>query len=256
MYPILLNLGKFNLYTYGLFLALGFMAAIWFSKRNARGQGIQGEDISDLFLVILVASIVGARLLYVGINFSRFQANPKEIFQIWNGGLVFFGGFIAAVGACVAALKMKGLPILKTADAIAPGIALGHGIGRLGCLFAGCCYGKACDLPIAVTFTHPGSLAPLNVPLHPTQIYMVISNLAVFAILVLIGRKKRFDGMVFLSYIMIYSAFRSVIEYFRGDFRGDFFFEFLSLSQGIGLTVSVIALILVLKLSGSAHGHR
>jgi phosphatidylglycerol:prolipoprotein diacylglycerol transferase len=153
-------------------------------------------------------------------------------------------------------LKLKHLNIWKTADLIAPGVALGHAVGRIGCFFAGCCYGKECDLPIAVKFTNPDSLAPLGVYLHPTQLYSVFSNLVLFFILSGLQKRKKFNGMVFLSYIMLYSLFRSIIEFFRGDFRGNFFFEFISMSQGIGLLVSMIALILLIKLSRSSHDPR
>ncbi len=255
MHPILLDIGYIKLYTYGLFIALGFMAAVWFSKRNARFYNTSDQVISDLFFVILLASIVGARSLWVLINFDAYHNDFWEIFKIWNGGLVFFGGFIAAVSACIILLKIKKIPIARTADIIAPGIALGHSIGRLGCLFAGCCYGKVCDLPFAIKFTNPAGLAPLNVYLHPTQIYMVLSNFFLFLILMWLQKRKKFHGMVFLFYIMLYSAFRSGIEFFRGDFRGDFFFEFLSLSQGIGLVISIFALGLLIKLSRSANAN-
>ena len=253
MYPILLEIGSIKLYTYGLFLALGFITAIWFTKRNARFYGIDHQTVSDLFFTILVSAIVGARLLYVAINLDDYTHNLLDIFKIWNGGLVFFGGFITATLAAVVFCRIKGLEVWKTADVLAPGLALGHALGRFGCLFAGCCFGKVCDLPIAVTFSHPQSLAPLNVPLHPTQLYMVGTNFIIFLILLAIQRRKRFNGMVFLSYVMLYSVFRSAVEYFRGDFRGDFVFEFISLSQGIGLVVSCLALgVMIVKLrSGS-----
>ncbi|MCF8092514.1 MAG: prolipoprotein diacylglyceryl transferase [Desulfotignum sp.] len=253
MHPILIDFGSFTLYTYGFFLAMGFLAAVWFSKRNARFYDIKPDDVSDLFFVILVSGILGARLLYVLINFEQFESNLLDIFKIWNGGLVFFGGFIAAVAGSVVVLKIKKLPFLKTADTIAPGAALGHGIGRLGCFFAGCCYGRQCDLPFAVRFTHPDSLAPLHVFLHPTQIYMAVANLVLFFILIGLQRHKRFHGMVFLSYIILYSVFRFIIEFFRGDFRGDFFFEFLSLSQGIGIIAVIIAVIFMIKLAVSSN---
>jgi len=256
MHPILLDLGRFKLYTYGFFLALGFLTAVWFSKRNAKFYDIQDQVISDVFFVILLSSIAGARILYVLINFDDYQNNLLEIFKIWNGGLVFFGGFIGSIGATIVFLKVKKIPILKTADIIAPGIALGHAIGRLGCFSAGCCYGKQCDLPFAIKFTNPDSLAPLNVYLHPTQIYMVFSNFILFLILMWLQKRKKFNGMIFLYYVMLYSVFRSAIEFFRGDFRGDFFFEFLSMSQGIGLIVFCLALALVIKLTRSVNGPR
>lgn len=256
MHPILVHFGSFTLYTYGFFLAMGFLAAIWFSKRNARFYDLKPDDISDLFFVILISGIVGARLLYVIINFDDFKTSPLDVFKLWNGGLVFFGGFIGAVAASIVTLRIKNLPFFKTADTIAPGVALGHGIGRLGCFFAGCCYGRQCDLPIAVQFSHPDSLAPLHVPLHPTQIYMVAANLILFLILIFLQRRKRFHGMIFLSYIILYSVFRFIIEFFRGDFRGDVYFEFLSVSQGIGILAIVIAVSAMIKLALSSRGDR
>lgn len=254
MHPVLFHIGSFNLYTYGLFVALGFMTAVFVSQKNAASHGIAPEIITDIFFVILVSGLLGARFLYVLINFDDYKNNFLDIFKIWNGGLVFFGGFISAVLFTAVYLKQKKLNIWKTADIISPGVALAHAMGRIGCFFAGCCYGKECDLPFAVKFTNPESLAPIGIYLHPTQIYSVFSNLTLFFILLWLQKRKKFDGMVFLIYIMLYSLFRSIIEFFRGDFRGDFFFEFLSMSQGIGLFVSMIALVLLIKFSKSSHG--
>lgn len=254
MYPILLHIGSFNLYTYGLFVALGFITAVWVSQKNGAPRGFLPETITDIFFVILVSALLGARLLYVWINFDAYKDNWLDIFKVWNGGLVFFGGFLGATLASFAYLKIKQINIWKTADIIAPGIALGHAVGRLGCFFAGCCYGKACDLPFAVKFTHPESLAPVDVYLHPTQIYSVLINVFLFFILMALQKKKKFDGMVFLSYIMIYAMLRSIVEFFRGDFRGDFIFDFISMSQGIGFMVFFIALIFLIKLSRPFYG--
>lgn len=256
MAPIFFSIGSFHLYTYGLFVALGLLAATWVSKKLAAPHGIPSETISDLFIVILVSAIVGARLLYVLINLNGYKNNFWEIFKIWNGGLVFFGGFIAAAGATMIYLKQTRLNIWKMADILSPGIALGHAVGRIGCFFAGCCYGRECHLPFAVKFSNPDSLAPIGVYLHPTQIYSVISNLVLFFILLGIQKKKTVDGITFLSYLMLYSLFRSIIEFFRGDFRGDFFFEFISLSQGIGLFISMIALILLIKRIRFSYGSK
>ncbi len=248
MYPVLFHIGSAELYTYGLFVALGLLTAITVSKKIAASRGIVPQTITDIFFVILLSSIFGARLLYVLINFDSYQNNFLDIFKIWNGGLVFFGGFIFAVAAAAIYIKHLKLNLWLTADIIAPGIALGHAVGRFGCLFAGCCYGKACDLSFAIQFNHPQTLAPIGVNLHPTQIYMVLSNLLLFFILLVLMKKKHFPGQVFLSYIMLYSLFRAIVEFFRGDFRGDFLFEFISMSQGIGLMVFVIAFILLIKL--------
>ena len=249
MYPVLLPIGSFKLYTYGMFVALGFLAAMWISRRLAKPYGISSESVTDVYFVILISAIIGARALYVFIRFDIYKDNFTDIFKIWNGGLVFFGGFCAAVIGTFICIKIKNLPLWPTADIIAPGIALGHVLGRIGCFFAGCCHGRECDLPWAIQFSHPESLAPLGVLLHPTQIYSAVSNLIIFFFLLFLFNHKKFDGMVFLVYIMLYSSARSIVEFFRGDFRGDFFFDFISLSQGIGLSVSVIALLMLIKLS-------
>ncbi|MGM0655190.1 MAG: prolipoprotein diacylglyceryl transferase [Thermodesulfobacteriota bacterium] len=256
MHPILLQIGSLKLYTYGFFVALGFIIAIWFTKRNAKFYGVPNQIVSDLFFTVLISALVGARILYVLINLNTYTDNFLDIFKIWNGGLVFFGGFIGGTLGAIIFLRIKKMDIWKTADVISPGLALGHAVGRFGCFFAGCCYGKSCSLPIAITFTNPDSLAPLNIPLHPTQLYMIASNVVLFLILLAIQRRKRFNGMVFLSYVMLYSVFRSIIEFFRGDFRGNFFFDFLSLSQGIGLLVSCTALVFMIIKLRSRHDSR
>lgn len=247
MYPVFFNIGSFSLHTYGLFVALGLLTAVAVSKKLGKSCGISPQTISDLFFVIILSAVVGARLLYVVINFEYYQRNFLEIFKIWNGGLVFFGGFLAAVIACAVYIKHHKHDLWQIADVLAPGVALGHAIGRIGCLFAGCCYGRECDLPFAIRFNHPLTLAPMGVDLHPTQIYMVISNLLLFSILWFLFKRKHFKGQIFLSYIMLYSLFRSFIEFFRGDFRGDFIFDFISLSQGIGIIVFIVALIFLMK---------
>ncbi|WP_300458246.1 prolipoprotein diacylglyceryl transferase [Desulfobacula sp.] len=254
MHPTLFHIFGVKLYSYGLFVALGFMTAVWVSQKNAKPHGISPQTITDIFFVILMSALIGARLLYIVVNFESYQSNLLGIFKIWEGGLVFFGGFLAAVIVTPVYVGMKHLAVWKLADIISPGIALGHALGRIGCFFAGCCYGKACSLPFAIKFTNPESLAPIGIYLHPTQIYAVISNLVLFFILMALQKRKKFDGMVFLCYIMLYSLFRSIIEFFRGDFRGVFFFDWISLSQGIGLIVSLIAFILLIKLSRPFYG--
>ena len=135
MHPVLLNLGKFSLYTYGLFAAMGFLAAIWFATREAKRCGVDHEKIMDLSFYILVAAIVGSRLAYIGTVPDEFLANPLEMFKIWKGGLVFYGGFVGAMLTAIIYLKVKHLPIWKTGDILAPAVALGHCLGRIGCFF-------------------------------------------------------------------------------------------------------------------------
>lgn len=255
MYPVFFQIGSFTLHTYGLFVALGLLAAIMVSKKLAASRNISPQTVSDLFLVIMLSAIFGARLLFVGINFDYYQHNFIEIFKIWNGGLVFFGGFLGAVIAVAIYIRYQKMDLWATADVLAPGIALGHAIGRIGCLAAGCCYGEQCDLPFAIQFNHPATLAPVGIDLHPTQIYMALSNLVLFLILFTMIKRNHFKGQIFLSYIMLYSVFRFIIEFFRGDFRGDFIFGFISLSQGIGLLVSMVALGFLIKLKKTSSSN-
>jgi len=248
MYPVLFRIGPFTLHTYGVFIAMAFLSAIALALREARREGEDANKILDLCFYMLVAAIVGSRILYVLINWSTFRHDPFEIVRIWQGGLVFYGGFIGALLTALWYMRRKGLPLLKTADIMAPSIAFGQFVGRIGCFFAGCCYGKTCDLPWAVIFTHPESLAPKGVPLHPTQIYSSLNGLFIFFVLVGIRRIKGFEGQIFWTYVLLYGVTRSIIEHFRGDERGMFVEGMFSTSQLIGLIMAVIAIAMMIML--------
>ncbi|MFO7753178.1 MAG: prolipoprotein diacylglyceryl transferase [Desulfobacteraceae bacterium] len=253
MYPVLIEIGSLKLYTYGLFVALGFIVALTVSKKAAKRNGMKPDHVTDLFFVILLAGIIGARLFYVILNFSYFSREPVAVFRVWEGGLVFYGGFIFAVACAVIYLRIKKLHFHRTADIMAPAIALGHAIGRIGCFFAGCCHGRECTLPIAVTFSHADSLAPPGVALHPTQLYSVAANILIFLLLVFLAKVKKFHGMVFWTYILLYSISRYIIEIFRGDPRGNFLFLDISTSQGICGILFVVSLITLGYLYRKAH---
>ncbi len=241
MHPILFQYGRLTVYTYGLFIALGFFAAVWIAGREARRLGLDPRRIHDLGLVVLVAALVGARLFYVLVEWQYFAEHPLKIFEIWKGGLVFYGGFVVAGLATLAYVHHYRIPVWLAGDAIVPGLALGQAIGRLGCFFAGCCYGSECHLPWAVTFTDPRGLAPLNVPLHPTQLYSALGNLLIFAVLYGVARKRlRGEGQVFGLYLVLYPAFRFVVEFFRADPRGAL--GFLSTSQALGIPLFLFGL--------------
>ena len=248
MYPVLFRIGPFTVHTYGVFVAMAFLSAIALALRDARREGEDANKILDLCFYVIVAAIVGSRLLYVLVNWSTFRHDPFEILRIWHGGLVFYGGFIGAVTIALWYIRKNGLPLLKTLDIMAPPIAFGQFVGRIGCFFAGCCYGKTSDLPWAVTFTHPESLAPKGVPLHPTQLYSSLNSLLIFMVLVGLRRIKRFDSQIFWSYVLLYGVTRSILEHFRGDERGMFVEGMLSTSQLIGLTVAVIAIVMMIIL--------
>lgn len=245
MYPVLFHFGIFTIYTYGLFVALGAISGITLARFEAERVGINPDRMMDLCFYIILSAIIGARLLYVATNFDFFIHYPIEIIKIWNGGLVFYGGFIAALVAAVVVIRVYRLPLGKTADIAGLAVPLGQFLGRFGCFSAGCCYGKACSLPWAVTFHNPASLARLGVPLHPTQLYSAASNFSIFIILFLMRKHKRFNGQIFWLYVLMYGVTRSIIEIFRGDFRGAYIFGVLSISQAIGISMAVLALVML-----------
>jgi len=245
MHPVLLTLGPLSIHTYGFFIAMGFITGILLAKREAKRLGESPERIMDLSFYVLIAAIIGSRLLYIFINPEIFLSDILESFRIWNGGLVFYGGFIAALIVGLSYLKIKKMPLWRTTDIVAPCIALGQFFGRLGCFSAGCCYGKSCDLSWAVTFTNPDTLAPIGIPLHPTQLYQAAGNLIIFVILWFFRTRKKFDGQLFWLYVMLYAVIRSFIEIFRGDFRGEPIFGILSVAQTIGIIMVPVAIIMM-----------
>ncbi len=248
MYPVLFRIGPFSLHTYGVFMAIAFLSAIGLSLREARRVGEDPNKILDLCFYGVIAAIVGARTLYVLVSWPIFRDDPLEIFRIWHGGLVFYGGFIGAVITALWYIRRQGLPLFKTLDIFAPSIAFGEFVARIGCFSAGCCYGKMCDLPWAITFTHPESLAPKGVPLHPTQLYISLDSLLIFAVLTGIKRIKNYEGQLFWMYVFLYGVTRYVIEYLRDDERGAVLGGMLSTSQLVGLIMVVIAIAMMLIL--------
>ena len=243
MYPILFEYGNLIIYAYGIFVALGFFLAFWVGGRMATRLGQDPRRFRDLGLVVLIASLVGARLFYVLLNWEIFAAEPLAVFHIWSGGMVYHGGLV--FGAVAGWLFLRGTApansALPLADAAAPAIALGHAVGRLACLFAGCCYGKATELFCAVTFTDPRSLARLDTPLHPTQLYEVFANLLIFGLLIRhLGRAGRHPGSAFGLYLILYGVARFVIEFFRGDTGGGGFIGPLSIAQWTSIALLAV----------------
>jgi len=248
MCPVLFRLGGLTIYAYGFFLALGFAAGAAFAILVARREGIPLERIIDLFFYTVFSAIVGSRLLFVLINFDFYLKNPLHVFRIWEGGLVFYGGLVLAAGVSIAYLWRRRLPLWETADLFAPSVALGLFFGRIGCFFAGCCYGKETDLPWAVTFTDPNSLARLNIPLHPTQLYDAANGLAIFLFLMWMRRRKAFDGEIFWLFVILYSVTRFLIEMLRGDPRGFLLDSLLSTSQAVGVVLALVSLFMLFYL--------
>lgn len=242
MYPVLFKFGPLTIHTYGLFVAIGFLLGLGLAVRQAKKEGIPSYKIVDLGFYILLSAIIGSRLFFIFINVSHYIKNPLDIFKIWEGGLVFYGGVLFAIPTVIWYAKKNGLGIWSMADVFAPSIAIGHSIGRIGCFAAGCCYGKPAEsLPWAVTFTNPQSLARIGIPLHPTQLYESAGEFINFLILITLRRYKSFDGQLFLTYVLLYSVLRFIVEFFRGDIGRGFIIYNMSLSQGISILMFLIA---------------
>jgi phosphatidylglycerol:prolipoprotein diacylglycerol transferase len=248
MHPVLLNIGRFNIYTYGVMIALGLLVGVFLARRQAVREGIDPDKIVDVTFYVLLAALIGSRLLFVFMNLQQYSHNPINALKIWEGGLVFYGGLLPAVAVGIWYIKRIGLPLWPVTDIFAPSVAIGHAIGRIGCFFAGCCYGKACSLPWAVTFKDPRSLAPLGISLHPTQLYSSVSLFLIFGFLIFLRRRKTFHGEVFWSYILVYSIVRFLMEFLRGDPRGSVLGGLFSTTQAIGIPLAGISVFMFLYL--------
>ncbi len=261
MHPVLFNLdlgrfGTFTIGTYGLFYALGFLLALRLAVSLARREGIDSARIVDLGIVALLAGFLGAKLTLYVIDARYYVAHPMEILKNLRSAGVFYGGFALAAAAALLYVRRHRLPPGRVADLAAPPLALGQAVGRIGCLMAGCCYGKSCDLPWAVTFDDPAAFqltgVPLGIPLHPTQLYHALADLLILAITLRLLKRRRFEGQVFWTYVLLYAVLRFVVEIFRGDAaRGVFFGGALSTSQLIAVPAAILSVFMLVRLGRS-----
>lgn len=230
MHPILFRLpewipylGGAGLHIYGLMIALGFLIGMRYVKHEAKRVGLDVERILDLFFWVMVAGLAGSRLMYFLTEPSgQIWSNPLVFFKVWQGGLVFQGGIVGAFPVVLYYVKRHKMPFFKVADVFIPPLSLGHGLGRIGCFFAGCCWGGQCptDFPLALVFPYNGDVTtglPFEVPLYPTQLGEALGEFLIFGFLLYYRKRKSFDGAVLLIYLMIYSSLRTLIEFFRGD---------------------------------------
>jgi phosphatidylglycerol:prolipoprotein diacylglycerol transferase len=277
MFPELFRIGSFPINTYGVLLAMAFLAALLTAAKLAARDGLPRERVYDLGLWMLLAALVGSKVLMLFTE-PEYRQSPLKLISLdfLRSGGVFYGGFIGAVLTGYFLIKRYGLPWWKTADAFAPGIAIGNVLGRQGCFAAGCCWGKPTTLGWGMHFTEAGHeitgvptvvahledpaqreywsqqlgglFAPLH--LHPTQLYESFAALFIFLFLLWLHRRKRFSGQVILFYAVLYGAARFTIEFFRDDPRGDIAglttLTGLSTSQMISLILGLGGLVILI----------
>ena len=246
MFPHLITIGSFSIPTYGILVALGFLAGIWLTTRLARRVNITSETVLNLGVFCALAGIVGAKALMIAMG-PEYREHPMEIFTMatLQSAGIFYGGLIAALLAAIWYMRRNHLPYLLTADQFAPGVALGHGIGRLGCFAAGCCWGRPANVPWAVTFTNPDAVIAadrLGIPLHPTQLYEALAEWIISCILILFLLRPHKNGQILGLYLALYGVARLTVEFYREhDFSNPLGLG-LSLEQWIAVALAIVGI--------------
>ncbi len=245
MHPILIDLGFFALPAYGVLLATAVLAALWTAKIRAENTGMDAARVVDFGLWLVIWALLGAKILLVVVEWKRYLGDPSQLLGLARAGGVFLGGFMAAIIAAFIMLRRYKLKAFPTFDVLAPSLALGQTIGRIGCFFAGCCWGHECDLPWAITYTDPAAAAnvgtPLHVAVHPFPVYAAAFNFSVFLILSWIFKQGFRPGRVFASYLILYGVGRFFLEFTRGDeIRGLYFGGMVSTSQLISVALIAV----------------
>ena len=248
MFPVLIDLGPVELPTYGLLMATAFLLGLKLFQALGRRDGLDAERLTSLWVWVLIGGILGAKLTLFVVEWRYYLDNPEALLSSWRAAGVYYGGFaMAALAAAVYAVR-SGLPVGVTADAAGPAVALGQSVGRMGCLAAGCCYGKPTDVPWAITFSNPDAAritgVPLGIARHPSQAYLSVNALVLCGVLLLLwwtARRRGWPaGIVFWAYLGLYSIGRFSLETFRADPRGTV--GPFSTSQAVAIVGAVAAL--------------
>ncbi len=232
MHPLLFSFGPLRLYSYGLFVATGVLAAILMIRRNARVSGLNPDISVDLAMTTVISGFTGARIFYVIEFWDYFKNSPLDVLKIWQGGIVLYGGLMGGLLGFILFIKLSKLSFLTMLDLFVPATALAQGFGRLGCFMNGCCFGRSCDLPWAVKFSF------LEAKVHPTQIYESIFCFLLAVFLYRLWKKKPAVGTVSFAYFTIYPVGRFIIEFFRGDSNRLFY---LTPAQWVSIVFIVVS---------------
>lgn len=242
MHPVLFSVGPITVHIYGFLIALGAFLGFLFLAQNAKKKlGIEMETVQMLAILIILSAFIGGKIFFYFEKPSFYFGDPANMFKNFKNGFVFYGSLIFVIPTIGWYFKKNRIPVWPMMDLMAFTGLIIHFFGRLGCFFAGCCYGKETDGSIFITFSNPSSVAPLDAHLHPTQLYSAFMLLTIFVILWMFKRHQRFEGQLFFIYIMMYAFGRSIIEIYRGDIRRGFVIEdWISHSQMISIVLIAI----------------
>jgi len=258
VFPKLIEIGPFFIPSYGFFVALGVFVSLLVAKLRARKEGMDGVKVFDTGLSIVIASFIGSKIALVFVYPGDFFRSFSSFISLIRSGGVFYGGFIAGVITAILLIRKARFPIWTLGDVYGAALPIGQAIGRIGCFMAGCCWGKSCSLPWAVTFTNPFAHeitgVPLHTSLHPSQLYLSLSDLTIFFLLQLLYTRRRFKGQIFLMYAWLYGAARFLLEFLRGDPRGTPLGGPLSTSQVVAIVVVTVSSFFLLRGYLSSRG--
>jgi len=251
MLPDIFKIGPLTLHSYGLMLALAFLAGIWLMELQTKKIGLDKNLIVDLGVFVMTGSVIGSRLMYVATHWNEYSSNPWQALAVWQGGLTFYGGFILGTLTAVAFCRVRKISFWTIADIAAPGFAAGLGLGRIGCFLNGCCFGKPSSLPWAVTFPANGAAAlTAGCPVHPTQIYESAFGFVAFGLLWALRNKRKFPGFSICLFFLLYGIWRFISDQFRVYEQSQRWIFGLTNNQWISLGIILFAITagLMLKL--------
>ncbi len=230
MFPVILRIGNIEVFAYGVMLALAFAVGAFGLSREAGKIGFSEDRILEMAIWIMVTALVGARILYVLIELPFYMANPLLVFAVRSGGLSFHGGLVGGILAGLVYTRRYKLPQGIIADMTSPYLALGYAIVRIGCLLNGCCFGRPADVPWAL----PGAYLDGTLR-HPTQLYASMAALLIFVYLLYRKNIIRFHGQLFLEFIVSYSIYRFIVEFYRNAAMAG---GFLTLGQAASIVAA------------------
>lgn len=251
MHPVLVELGKLKIYSYGFMLALSFFVGIWLAGRRAGKRGIRSETIYDLGIILILAAVLGSRGLYILTHRDNYR-NFVDIIALWQGGATYYGGLILAIAGAAIFLRYKKIPFFRVADVCSPSIGLGVFFTRIGCFLSGCCFGSPTGSALGLEFpaVSPAGYTYPGLHIHPTQLYSSFYGLLIFFLLLILEKKRTFNGYTFAFLCILYGAARFIVDFFRYYEESKALWNVLTVSQVLsaGLVAVGVVLLIVLPL--------